>query len=135
MKPFILLLLLTNFAIAHSQFFVGVSKRDVKSALLDFNIKFTEAKLTDTTSRISWLSENEFQMIWVLNSMDTVTRQTLISEKENGINEFVKWFNEDFVIISATEWRNYSNGIIYAIKLENLFGELIFSITPLPVSK
>ena len=133
MKPIFLLFFFAHSAFAYSQFFIGVSKRDVKSSLLNNNIEFTEEKLTDTTSRISWLSENEFQMIWVLNSKDTVIRQTLISEKENGINEFVKWFNKDFVIISATEWRNYSNGIIYEIKLENLFGELIFSIRLLQV--
>jgi hypothetical protein len=135
MKYLILFFLLIQSAFAHSQFFVGDSKKDVKSALVKNNIEFTEAKLTDTTSRISWLNKNEFQMIWVLDSNDTVIRQTLISEKENGINEFVKWFNKDFVIISPNEWRNYAKEKIYKIKLEYLLSEPIFSITLLPISK
>ena len=48
---------------------------------------------------------------------------------ENGINNFVKWFNKDFVVISPTKWRNYSRNLIYDIELENLFGEYIFTIT------
>jgi len=87
MRYFILFFLLTHSALVYSQFFVGDSKEDVKSALLKNNIKFTEGRLTDTTSRISWLNENEFQMIWVLNSKDIVVRQTLIPEKENGVND------------------------------------------------
>ena len=133
MKYILLLFLITNSSLAYSQFFVGVTKSEVKSALLKDKIIFTEDKLTDTTSRISWLNENQFQMIWILNSKDSVTKQTLISEKKNGINEFVKILNKEFVIISATEWRNYTNGIIYNIKMENLFGEFIFSIIPLPI--
>ncbi|MDB5202898.1 MAG: hypothetical protein JWQ27_2307 [Ferruginibacter sp.] len=129
MRLIILLFLMANAFCAYSQLFIGDSKRDVKAALVSSNAKFSEAKLTDSTSRISWLKENEFQMIWVLNQKDTVIRQTLIPEKENGINEFVKWFNKDFVIISPTEWRNYRNGIIYEIKMENLLNEHIFAIT------
>ena len=121
--------LLMNFTSAYSQFFVGNSKQEVKSALMKNNVKFTEQKITDTTNRISWLNEKEFQMIWVFNNKDSLKGQTLISEKHNGINEFVKWFNEDFVIISPTEWRNYSNGVIYNIKLEKLLNEHLFSIT------
>ena len=135
MKYIILLLLITKSTFSYSQFFVGDTREKVKSALIKGKINFTENKLTDTTSRISWLSENEFQMIWVLDNKGLVTRQTLISEKENGINEFVKWFNKDFVIISPTEWRNYANGKIYQIKLEYLYNEPFFSITLLPLSQ
>lgn len=133
MKYLVLLFFIINSTLAYSQFFVGVTKRDVKTTLLKNKIIFTEDKLTDTTSRISWLNENQFQMIWILNSNDSVTKQTLISEKKNGINEFVKIFNESFVVISATEWRNYTNGIVYNIKLVNLYGDFIFSIIPLPI--
>lgn len=119
----------------YSQFFVGDSKETVKSALKRNNLKFTESELTDMTIRISVLYENEYQMIWVLDSDDIVTRQTLIPEKENGVNEFVKWFNEDFVIISDTEWRNYENGRIYRIQLEYILQEPFFSITLSPGSK
>ena len=113
----------------YSQFFVGDSKETVKSALISNNLRFTESKLTDITSRISVLYENEYQMIWVLDSNDIVIRQTLIPEMENGVNEFVKWFNKDFVIISNTEWRNYANGRIYKIQLVYILQEPFFSIT------
>ena len=129
LRFFIPVALVMNSVSAYSQFFVGNSKQEVKSALMKNNVKFTEQKITDTTNRISWLNEKEFQMIWVFNNKDSLKGQTLISEKHNGINEFVKWFNEDFVIISPTEWRNYSNGVIYNIKLEKLLNEHLFSIT------
>ena len=79
--------------------------------------------------RISWLIENEFQMILLFNDEDIVYKQTLIPEKKNGVNEFVKWFNKDFVIISDTEWKNYSNGRIYNIKLIYIGREPLFSIS------
>lgn len=112
-----------------SQFFVGDRKQDVKSALIEKNIDFTEERLTDTTSRISWLKQKEFQMIWVFNDNDIVTRQTLIPESKNGLNEFVKWFNEDYVALSPTEWRNYQKDRIFQIKLEYILKEPFFSIT------
>ncbi len=68
-------------------------------------------------------------MILVLNTKNIVTQQTLIPEKANGVNEFVKWFNKDFVIISETEWKNYTNGKIYKIQLEYILKEPFFSIT------
>ncbi len=135
MRYVVLLLLLIQSNFGYSQFFVGDSKATVKSALKRNKLIFTESELTDTTSRISVLYENEYQMIWVLDANDIVTRQTLIPEMENGVNEFVKWFNVDFVIISDTEWRNYANGKIYKIQLEYIFREPFFSITLSPDSK
>jgi hypothetical protein len=118
----------------YSQFSVGDSKEDVKSALKSDNIEFTESNLTDTTSRISVLYENEYQMIWVLDYNGKVIRQTLIAEMENGVNKFVRSFNKDFVVISDTEWRNYANGRIYKIQLEYILREPFFSITLSPNS-
>ena len=135
MRYLVLFHLLIQSNLGYSQFFVGDSKETVKSALISNNLRFTESKLTDITSRISVLYENEYQMIWVLDSNDIVIRQTLIPEMENGVNQFVKWFNEDFVIISDTEWRNYANGRIYKIQLEYLLQEPFFSITLSPDSK
>jgi len=135
MRYVVLFFLLIQSILGYSQFFVGDFKETVKSALKSNNLKFTESELTDTTSRISVLYENEYQMIWVLDSNDTVIRQTLIPEMKNGVNEFVKWFNKDFVIISDTEWRNYSNGRIYKIQLEYILREPFFSITLAPKTK
>ena len=114
---------------AYSQFNVGDSKELVISALERNNIEFTQSMLTDSTSRISVLQENEYQMIWILDATGKVTKQTLIPEMENGVNEYVKWFNKDFVIISDTEWKNYDNGRIYKIQLESILQEYFFSIT------
>lgn len=135
MRCIVLFFLLIKFNLGYSQFFVGDSKNIVISALKSNNVKFTENELSDTTSRISVLYESKYQMIWVLDSNDIVIRQTLIPEMENGVNQFVKWFNEDFVIISDTEWRNYANGRIYKIQLEYLLQEPFFSITLSPDSK
>lgn len=132
MKDVLLFILLTQSVLCYSQFFVGDSREFAKSILEKNEIKFDENIVTDTTKRISWIVENEYQMILVLNTDDIVTRQTLIPEKENGVNEFVKWFNEDFVIISDTEWKNYTNGRIYKINLEYILREPFFSITLLP---
>lgn len=135
MRNVVLFFLLFESSLGYSQFFVGDSKETVISALKRNKVKFTESELTDTTSRISVLYENEYQMIWGLDSNDIVIRQTLIPEMENGVNEFVKWFNKDFVIISDTEWRNYANGRIYKIQLEYILQEPFFSITLSPDSK
>jgi hypothetical protein len=135
MRYSILFFVLIQPLFAYSQFYVGDSREYVKSVLQKNNVKFTESELTDSTSRISVLYKNDYQMIWVLNSNYIVTRQTLIPEKENGVNEFVKWFNKDFVIISDTEWRNYDNGRIYKIQLEYLLREPFFSITLVPETK
>jgi hypothetical protein len=129
MKYFALFILLFTFNFGFSQFHVCETKELVMSYLKGKDFEFTEAVLSDTTSRISVLRDNDFQMIWVLDTNNIVTRQTLIPESENGVNEFVKWFNKDFVIISATEWRNYENGRIYTIKLKYIMREPIFSIT------
>jgi hypothetical protein len=135
MRYSILLFTLFQSFFAHAQFYVGESREYVKSALRKNNVKFTESEVTDSTSRISVLYEYDYQMIWVLNSNDIVTNQTLIPEKENGVNEFVKWFNKDFVILSDTEWLNYANGRIYKIQLEYILQEPFFSITLVPKSK
>jgi hypothetical protein len=135
MRFLIVLFILFQSVFVYSQFYVGDSREDVKSVLQKNNVKFTESELTDSTSRISVLYEYDYQMIWVLNSNDIVTRQTLIPEKKNGVNEFVKWFNKDFVIISDTEWRNYSNGRIYKIQLKYILREPFFSITLVPDTK
>ena len=116
----------------YSPFFVDESRGYTKSVLEKNKIKYSEDNVTDTTNRISWIVENEFQMILVLNTDHIVTRQTLIPEKVNGVNEFVKWFNRDFVVISETEWRNYTNGRIYKIQLEYILSEPFFSITLSP---
>jgi hypothetical protein len=129
MRYLILLFVLFQPFFVYSQFYVGDSREDVKSVLQKNNVKFTESEITDSTRRISVLYKYDYQMIWVLNSNDIVTRQTLIPEKENGVNEFVQWFNKDFVTISDTEWRNYANGRIYKIKLEYMLREPFFSIT------
>jgi hypothetical protein len=134
MKTLLFIIFIAFTLPTYSQFFVGESKEEVIYALKNANIQFTEDKLTDSTSRISWLKENQFQMIWVLNRDSIVTRQTLIPEKDNGLNEFVKWFNKDFVIVSLTEWRNYLKGRIYQIKLEYMLNEPFISITLLPSS-
>jgi hypothetical protein len=129
MRYSILFFILIQSFFAYSQFYVGDSRKYVKSVLQKNNVKFTESELTDSTSRISVLYKYDYQMIWGINSNDIVTRQTLIPEKENGVNEFIKWFNKDFVIISETEWRNYANGRIYKIQLEYILREPFFSIT------
>lgn len=135
MRFLIVFFILIQSFVAYSQFYVGDSGEHVKSVLQKNNVEFTESELTASTSRISVLYENDYQMIWVLNSNDIVTRQTLIPEKENGVNEFVRWFNEDFVVISDREWRNYANGRIYKIQLEYMFQEPFFSITLVPDPK
>ncbi len=129
MKNIFLFLFLIHSTVGYSQFFVGESREFAKSILEKSNVVYTEDEVTDTINRISWIVENEYQMILVLNTDDIIIRQTLIPEKENGVNEFVKWFNKDFVIISDTEWKNYSNGRIYKIKLEYILTEPLFSIT------
>lgn len=129
MKYILLLFLLIQSELCFSQFFVGDSRKFVKPILVKNEIKFTEGVVTDTTNRISWIVENQYQMILVLNTKDIVIRQTLIPEKENGVNELVRWFNEDFVRISDTEWRNYNGGRIYKIELKYLLHEPVFSIT------
>lgn len=132
MKYLILFLFIIQSTFCHSQwFFVGDTREDVKSVLDDYKIDYSEEVFNETIriDRISWLIENEFQMILLFNKNDIVYRQTLIPEKKNGVNEFVKWFNKDFVIISDTEWKNYSNGRIYNIKLEYIGREPLFSIT------
>lgn len=136
MRYLITFLLITISLSGYSQFFIGDSKQAVKSVLHGNNVKITEDKLTDSTSRISWLVENEFQAIWVLDIYGKVIRQTIIPEKKNGVNDFVKRFNRDFVVISDTEWKNYSQGILYHIKLEYIVNEPIFSVilTRLPNS-
>ncbi|MEZ4986081.1 MAG: hypothetical protein R2795_13765 [Saprospiraceae bacterium] len=135
MRYLVLFFLLIQSISGYSQFYVGDSNETVISTLKRNNVEFTESELTDSTSRISVLYENEYQMIWGLDSNDMVIRQTLIPEGENGVNEFVKWFNKDFVIISDTEWRNYANGKIYKIQLEYILLEPLFSITLSPDSK
>ncbi|MES2726205.1 MAG: hypothetical protein V4643_03825 [Bacteroidota bacterium] len=129
MRYLFLFFLLTQSVLSYSQFLVGDSKVLAKSVLEKEKIKFTENKLTDSTHRISWIVENEYQMILIFNTDNIITKQTIIPEKENGVNEFVKWFNKDFVIISNTEWRNYANGRIYNIKLKYILREPFFSIT------
>ena len=129
MKKLILLIFLIQSFICNAQFFIGNTGRQVKKVLAEKKIDFTEDFLSEKTTRISWLKKDDFQMIWVLDINDKVIRQTLISENENGINNFVKWFNKDFVVISPTKWRNYSRNLIYDIEPENLFGEYIFTIT------
>ncbi len=135
MKYLIIFSLLVQSNWIYSQFNVGDSREFVIQALKRNEVIYTESELSDTTSRISVLQENEYQMIWALDSNNIVTRQTLIPESENGVNEFVRWFNRDFVIISDTEWRNYTNGRIYKIKLESFLKESLFSITLSPHSK
>ncbi|MBN8681715.1 MAG: hypothetical protein J0L99_03660 [Chitinophagales bacterium] len=135
MRYLILFSLMIFCNLGYAQFFVGDSKEAVLGFLIENNVKFTEAKLSDTTSRISVLYEKEYQMIWVLNSDNVVIKQTLIPESKNGVNEFVRWFNEDFVRISDTEWRNYANGRIYRIQLIYFLKEPLFSITLSPDSK
>jgi hypothetical protein len=58
-----------------------------------------------------------------------VITQTLIPEGPNGVNGFIKWFDEDFVIVSDTEWKNYENGRVYKIKLKHILGEPFFTIS------
>ena len=135
MRYLLIFFLLILIEPCYSQFFVGDTKETVKSALQKKNIKFTESKVTDTTNRISWLVENEYQVIWVLDLHDSVIRQTIIPEKENGANELVKWFNRDFVVISPAEWRNYADGRIYKIQLEYILRESLFSVTLIPRPK
>ena len=134
MRYIFIFFILFQSLLGHSQFFVGDSKENVKSALKSTNIEFTESNLNDTISRISVLYENEYQMIWVFDINDKVINQTLIPEMENGVNEFVKWFNKDFVVISDIEWRNYTNGRIYKIQLKYILQEPFFSITLSPFS-
>jgi hypothetical protein len=129
MKKLLLLLCFLQPMVCHSQFFVGDSKELVVLALKKSKAKYTENSLSDTTYTISWLKENQFQMIFILNIKDTVIRQTLIPESKNGLNEFIRWFNKDFVVISNSEWKNYENGRIYKIKLDYILREPLFSIT------
>lgn len=129
MRYILVFFLLLQPFVSYSQFFVGDSRTFAKSVLKKNDIKFTEDIVTDSTDRIAWIVKNEYEMILVLNTHDIVIRQTLIPEKENGVNEFVKWFNKDFVRISATEWRNYADGRIYKIELKYLLREPVFSIT------
>lgn len=134
MRYLFLCCFLIQSTLGYSQFFVGESRETVKSALESNQFEFTEYSLTDSTSGISVFKEDNYQMIWVLDANDIVIRQTLIPEGEKGVNEFVKWFNEDFVIISDVEWKNYENGRIYILKLEYLLGEPFFSISLSPNS-
>jgi hypothetical protein len=135
MRYVVLFFLLIRSITSYSQLFhVGEPKETVVSVLNSNEVKFTESEPTDSTSRISVLYENEYQMIWVLDAYDVVIKQTLIPEMENGVNKFVKWFNQDFVVISDTEWRDYSKGRIYVIRLEYIYQEPIFLITLSPSS-
>lgn len=129
MRVVLLIFILLQSVSGYSQFFLGESRDYVKATLEKSAIKFTENKVTDTTNRISWIIQDEYQMILVLNLKDIVIKQTLIPEKENEVNKFVRLFNKDFVIISDTEWRNYADGRIYRIQLEYIGKEPLFSMT------
>jgi len=120
-------LVLSN--ISYSQFFVGDTYKDVKDVLKKEHVKFTKGKVTDTTHRISWIEEGVYQMIILFDNHDTVIRQTLIPEREEDINGYVKRFNKNYVPVSDREWKNYANGRIYRIQLEYLYTVPIFSIT------
>lgn len=129
MRLLILFVLLICPLLTFAQFFVGGTKEEVLAVLKKNNVKFEESAVTDSTSRISVHEENDFQMIWALNNKGVVQRQTLIPYKENGVNEYVKLFNRDYVVVSDTEWKTYSAGKIFLIKLEYLLKEPFFSIT------
>jgi hypothetical protein len=108
---------------------VGDTKDEAAKTLHELRIPYEQNRINDTTSRFSWIIPNEYQMIIVFNNSGIATRQTLIPEKENGVNEFVSNFNKDYVKISDIEWRNYENGRIYKITLEYILTEPFFSIT------
>jgi len=133
MKYLIILFFCCTKLNAQNLWFCGTTKYEVKTILTENKKEFTIDKLTDSTSRVSWLIKNAFQMIWAFNSKDSLFSQTLISEHKNGINEFVQMFNKDFVIISSTKWRNYNAGVIYEIELIDFFGEFIFTIKPVKI--
>jgi hypothetical protein len=129
MRYLLLLLLFTQYNLGYSQFCIGDSEEFTKSVLEQKKIKYTVDKITDTSNRISYIIENEYQMIFLFNASGIINSQTLIPEKKNGVNEFVRWFNRDFVVISDTEWRNYSKGRIFKIQLEHILHEPYFKIT------
>jgi hypothetical protein len=113
---------------AQDLWFCGNTKFEVKKALTENKKDITEGSVTDSTARISWEIIGDFQMIWVFDSKNSLIFQTLYTFKENGNNEIVKLFNQKFVIISSTKWRNYYNGIVYEIELQELVGNFIFKI-------
>ena len=129
MRHILLIGLFLKTSICCSQFFVGFTKEETAKSLYNLRIPYEENKINDTTSRFSWILPNEYQMIVVFNESGVSTRQTLIPEKENSVNEFVSNFNKDYVRISDIEWRNYTNGRIYKITLEYILNEPLFSIT------
>jgi len=130
MKYLIILFFSINSMYAQDLWFCGNTKLEVKKALTENKKEITEGSVTDSTTRISWEIMGDFQMIWVFDSKNSLIFQTLYTLKENGNNEIVKFFNQKFVIISATKWRNYNSGIIYEIELQELVGNFIFSIKP-----
>lgn len=129
MKYILIVFLMATPCWGHCQFFVGDSKISVQAILDNSKIRYSEEIITDSTYRISWMADNLYQMIILFNRHDTVIRQTLIPEAENGVNNLVKWFNKEFVVVSDTEWKNYANGRIYRIQLEYILREPFFSIT------
>jgi hypothetical protein len=134
---FFFLLLLKSIS-CYSQFYVGDSKEEAESILQRGEINFTQAKLSDTTNRVAWFTEDSiYEEILVLNNNNIVTKQTIVQGKDNPnftINELVKWFNKDFVTISPTEWRDYDKGRIYKIQLDYLLDQPLFTITLIPHS-
>jgi len=117
---------------AYSQFFVGQTKDFANSFLQKNHIKFTRANLTDTTSRLSWMNENQYQVILVFDVKDSVILQTIIPENDKVINQLVRKFTKDFVTVSETEWRNYAKGKIYQIRLSYLLENALFTISIIP---
>lgn len=93
---------------------IGLTKSEI---IKEYGINYTVKKDNDGADIFSYSKDNQGRLIYFLKTRNgnEVCYQWKTLEQFDRINEFVKFFNKEYVTISKMRWKDYKTNTVYEV--------------------
>ena len=95
---------------------IGSSATDIKSEFWESKYKLKSGYDKDNDYYIT-LQTEKATVTYYFNTDKVCTSTIIIPDNQGALNFYVELYNKQYVIVSSTEWKMYSNNGIASIKL------------------
>jgi hypothetical protein len=95
---------------------LGTSASDIKSEFGETSYNLKSGYDSDGDYYITVKTERA-NVVYYFNSAGICTSTIIAPDNQGALNFYVELYNKQYVIVSSTEWKMYSNGGIASVKL------------------
>lgn len=118
-------ILISDSSLLYSQALIGYNYDEVIDKCLDQKLTFTEGQ-TDSFGKFIQIDQSISKVVYVFNSNNLCYITIIYPKSQLDLKNYVENYNEEYVVVSDTEWKAYLTIGICDIHLDYDSGNYYF---------